>query len=308
MIRMARKSAFMGLGLTAMLASAVIGCGDGGGNVDDGIVVTEPNANVTSKPSTTAPAGGATKTAAAESSKAPSAAPVKAEGWGTLKGKVVFSGAIPEAKVLQAQGKAEKDPSICAKTAPIVSERVVVDAASKGVKNVFVYVQRPTAVNEEAKKAALAQKPAFDQKGCVFIPHAMAVMVGQTVDVKSSDDTSHNVNFQLRALQSNQVLQPGGKTEVKPDNPERSPGQVSCSIHPWMIAYWMVLDHPYFAVTDEKGNFEIKNVPAGTQKVVVWQEAVGPVTAASGEDVNIAPNADTTKEFTIDAGKIKPGS
>ena len=36
----------------------------------------------------------------------------------------------------------------------------------------------------------------------------------------------------------------------------------------------MVLDNPYFAVTDDKGNFEIKNVPAGTQKVVVWQEAV----------------------------------
>ena len=55
----------------------------------------------------------------------------------------------------------------------------------------------------------------------------------------------------------------------------------------------MVVDHPYIAVTDAKGNFEIKNVPAGTQKVVVWQEAVGFVTAPSGEDVTIKPN-DTT--------------
>ena len=49
-----------------------------------------------------------------------------------------------------------------------------------------------------------------------------------------------------------------------------------------MKAYWLVLDNPYFAVTDDKGNFEIKNVPAGTQKVVVWQEAARFVTAAVG--------------------------
>ena len=65
----------------------------------------------------------------------------------------------------------------------------------------------------------------------------------------------------------------------------------------------MVLDSPYFAVTDEKGNFEIKNAPAGTQKVVVWQEAVdknGFVTPPSGEDVVIKANDATVKDFTID--------
>ena len=72
-----------------------------------------------------------------------------------------------------------------------------------------------------------------------------------------------------------------------------------------MLAYWLVLDHPYFAVTDENGNFEIKNAPAGTQKVVVWQEAAGYVTAASGESVNIKPNDTTTQEFKIDPAKVK---
>ena len=309
MIHGTRKPALLGLGLSATLVAALVGCGGGGGNVDDGVVVPEPNVNLTSK-STTNPApasGGSTKTTSSGST-APASAPVKAEGWGTLKGKVVFSGTPPVRAVLQAQGKAEKDPNICAKTAPILSERVVVDPATKGIKNVFVYVQRPTAVNPEAKSAVAAVKPAFDQIGCVFIPHAMTVMVGQTVEVKSSDDTSHNVNFGLRALQTNKVLSPGGKMEVIPDSPERTPGLVSCSIHPWMTAYWMVLDHPYFAVTDEKGNFEIKNVPAGTQKLVVWHEGVGFVTPGSGEDVNIAANGETTKDFTIDQTKIKPGS
>ena len=98
-------------------------------------------------------------------------------------------------------------------------------------------------------------------------------MTGETVTLKSSDPTNHNVNFQLKNLNQNPLIAPGSQMDVMPDSPERTPGPVSCSIHPWMMAYWMVLDHPYFAVTDENGNYEIKNAPAGTQKVVVWQEA-----------------------------------
>jgi plastocyanin len=304
-----RKPVLLGLGLSATLAVAAAGCGGEGTNKDEGVLVSAPDASVNSKATTTAPSASGTSSAggaaSTSSSAPPASAPVKAEGWGTLKGTIVFGGPPPEAKILQAQGKAEKDPDTCAKTAPIVSERLIVDSATKGVKNAFVYLIRPSAVNPEAKKAAESAKPEFDQKGCVFHPHTLAVMVGETVKVKTSDGVPHNVNFQLRALQENKVLAPGNTMDVTPSSPERSPGPVSCSIHPWMQAYWLVLDHPYFAITDEKGNFEIKNVPAGTQKVVVWQEAVGPVTASSGEDVNIVPNGDTTKSFTIDPTKVR---
>jgi hypothetical protein len=73
-----------------------------------------------------------------------------------------------------------------------------------------------------------------------------------------------------------------------------------------MEAYWMVVDHPYITVTDDKGYFEIKNAPAGTQKIVVWQEAVGFVTPGSGEDVNIKANDTTTKDFNIDPARVRP--
>jgi plastocyanin len=304
-----RKPTLLGLGLSATLAVAVAGCGGAGTNKDDGVLVSAPDANFNTKgtpttPSTSAapPSGGAAPSTSTASS---SAAPVKAEGWGTLKGTVVFGGTPPEPKVLEAQGKAQKNPEICAKTAPIMSERLVVDSGTKGVKNVFVYLLRPSGINSEAKKEAESAKPVFDQKDCVYIPHVLSVMAGVPVTVKSSDGTNHNVSFQLRNLTQNPLVAPGTSLEITPQSPERNPGLVSCSIHPWMQAYWMVLDHPYFAVTDAKGNFEIKNVPAGTQKVVVWQEAVGPVTPSSGEDVTIAANGDTTKSFTIDPGKVK---
>ena len=302
-----RKPAMLGLGLSAMLAASLAGCGDTTADKDNAVVVPDPNAVVTSKSTTSAPTT-STKSAGAEATPSKGASPaeaVKAEGWGTLKGKVTFDGTPPQPTVLQAVGKAEKDPEVCAKTAPIVAEKLVVNSGNKGVRNVFVYLQRPTAINEEAKKEALARHPEFDQKNCTYHPHALAIMTGEPVTVKSSDPTNHNVNFQLKNFNQNPLVAPGTSMEVKLDSPERAPGPVSCSIHPWMMAYWLVLDHPYFAVTDDNGNFEIKNAPAGTQKVVVWQEAAGYVTPSSGEAVNIKPNATTEQEFKIDSAKVK---
>jgi plastocyanin len=295
------------MGFAATLAAGLAGCGDQTADKDNAVVVPDPTAVAHSK-GPAVPAGATAKSTspAGSTETAAPAASVKAEGWGTIKGRVVFDGTPPQASVLQAVGKAEKDPEVCAKTAPIVAEKLVVNSGNKGVKNAFVYLQRPTAVNEEAKKEALAKHPEFDQKNCTYVPHALAVMTGEAVTVKSSDNTNHNVNFQLKNLTINPLIAPGSApTTITPDSAERGPGPVSCSIHPWMLAYWLVLDHPYFAVTDENGNFEIKNAPAGTQKVVVWQEATGYITAASGDSVNIKPNETIAQDFKLDPAKVK---
>ena len=100
-------------------------------------------------------------------------------------------------------------------------------------------------------------------------------MVGR--DGHAQVERPHQPQRQLQAQELHQLtpsIAAGQTTTIHPLGAERTPGQVICDIHPWMTAWWMVLDNPYFAVTDENGNFEIKNVPAGTQKVVVWQEAV----------------------------------
>jgi hypothetical protein len=233
---------------------------------------------------------------------------VKAEGWGTLKGQVVFGSNPPGQEILYDKGKAPKDPEVCGKDTPIVSERLVVDGATKGVKNVLVYLSKPTAVNDDAKKAVASTEVEFDQKNCTFKPHVIGALAGSTIVLKSSDPVSHNINAKLRTnTPFNSILQGGQSTKLTPNSAERQPALVTCDIHNWMQAYWMVFDHPYFAVTDEKGNFEIKNVPAGTQKVVVWQEAAGFVTPTSGKDITIKAGDTATENFTIDPGKVKPG-
>jgi plastocyanin len=305
-----REPALTRLSLAATLLLAIVGCGGKGTESGDAVVVTEPNATVPTV-GTSAPAAvpsGTTGTTASPAAPVPTAM-VKAEGWGTLKGQITLKGSPPAPKELAAKGKADKDPTVCAKDAPILSERLVVDDASKGVKNVLVYIPKPTAVNEEAKSNAMTAQIVFDQDKCKFEPHVLAVMTGAKVELKNSDPVNHNINSRLKNNAFNKLLSASQAVSQPTDAAERSPGELTCDIHPWMKAYWMVLDNPYSAVTDAKGNFEIKNVPAGTQKIVVWQEAVAPngfLTAPSGDAIDVKANEATTKDFAIDSGKLRP--
>ncbi|APW63981.1 hypothetical protein BSF38_05569 [Paludisphaera borealis] len=305
-----RKPTRLGLSFTGVLCMGMWGCG-GSTEVGDAVVVPPPGSGTpaASTASHAAPtaAPGAGSTAAAPAAT-PDASPVKAEGWGTLKGQIVLSGDAPAAKTLVEPGKAAKDPEVCAVGAPILSQRLVVDAGTKGVKNVLVYIPKPTAVNPEAKKTASEAKVIFDQTKCIFEPHVLVALADVPITLKSSDTVNHNVNIKLKNSPGNKLLGPGASDTVTTSGAERTPGMVTCDIHPWMQAWWMILDSPYFAVTDDKGNFEIKNVPAGTQKVVVWQEALtgnGFVTSPAGEDVNVKPNDTTAKNYTIDVAKLR---
>jgi plastocyanin len=290
------------------------GCGEKAGSVDEAVVLPSeplatspsgttaaPAASLATSPS--APAAPAPTATAEAEATTPQPSTGSAEGWGTLKGRVVFNGNPPEPKTLDTSSK---DPQVCAKE-PHKSQRLVVDPSSKGVRYALVYIPKPTRVNPEAKSAAAQQPVEFDQKSCVFIPHVLAAMKGEKIVLKSSDPVNHNINAKLRVnAPYNNILSEGKAVDFEPPAAERGPVEVTCDIHNWMKAYWLILDNPYFAVTDEQGNFEIKNVPAGTQKVVVWQEAVAYVTPASGENVNIKANDTTTKDFTIDGSKVKP--
>ncbi len=301
-----RKPATLGLSLGVTLMASVFGCGGQGPESSDAVVAPS---TVSSSPAAKTSAAAAPGSSAPSAATTPSAAaPVKAEGFGTLKGQVTFAGDPPAPKVLFEKGKAAKDPDVCAKDAPLLSDRLLVDGGTKGVKNVLVYLSKPTSISDEAKKAAAAVHVLFDQDKCVFDPHVLGILSGSTITLKSSDPVNHNINAKLKQSAFNQLLAPQGKSEFTPSGPERTPAEVTCDIHPWMKAWWMVFDHPYFAVTDGKGYFEIKNAPAGTQKVVVWQEAVdknGFVTAPYGDEVVIKANDPVVKDFKVEPSRLR---
>jgi hypothetical protein len=201
------------------------------------------------------------------------------QGFGTIKGRLVWGGAeAPAPLVIKAVGKSDKDPEICAAKAAIINNKLLVDPKTKGVAYGIAYIIRPKGPkNVQAVKDLIAKQPeaVLDQVNCEFKPFVLAMHQDQDLILKSSDACGHNVRmtgFANKGL--NQNLPPRGSLTVKL-KAERFPLQINCDIHPWMEGYVMVFDHTLFAVTGPDGVFEIKGVPAGPQNIVVRHEKVG---------------------------------
>ncbi len=208
-----------------------------------------------------------------------------APGTGTFKGVVTFKGDVPERKVVIRKGdQSAKDPAVCAAADLLSDEFIVNEKAGNGVQNVVIYLKKAPAGYKAPPPPE--ESAVFDQKGCQFIPHLLALRVGQELLIKSGDPVPHNTDIKpLRNAGFNQIIQPENRTGVpfKYTKPESVPIPVHCDLHKWMTAYHLPLEHPFFAVTDEEGKFEIKDLPPGKHVFTVWTEH-GYVAGYNGKD------------------------
>lgn len=131
--------------------------------------------------------------------------------------------------------------------------------------------------------------PVINQKGLMFSPHIVVVQQGTTVDFLNSDTVAHNVFWPSiggdKKLTKNLGTWPKGeKRSFTVDKSGVVP--LLCNVHPDMMGYLIVSPTPYFAETDDSGNYKIKDVPDGSYKLVVWHEGAKnqskPVTVAGG--------------------------
>lgn len=250
-----------------------------------------------------------TPPAAPATSPAPAPA-IAAGSYGTIKGRVVWEGDVPTPKVLVEEGKASKDPEVCAANKPILSQELLIDPKTKGIAGALVYLVKPSGANPEAVAALLKERPkaVLDQKGCEFFPYIQGMHQDQTLEIKSSDPVGHNVRYTpFTNPPLNRMMAAGDQMDVKLEA-ERRPIMVACDIHPWMKAYIAVFDHPFFAISGKDGEFEIHGVPAGSQNLVVWQEKVGWINPGKAKGTPVTVAADATVDagsFPIKASEVK---
>jgi hypothetical protein len=220
-------------------------------------------------------------------------------GWGTLAGRVVWAGGDPPER---APIKVDKDPAECLRRGPLLDERYVVDPKTKGVRWVMVWLVDPANPKKALPTHPSLKEPrdkdvVMDQPCCQFEPRVVCLREGQELVGRNSGGVSHNMNIAggLKNPNVNFILAPGGDRKVSGWAASDAVVPVSCNIHPWMRGWIRVFNHPYFAVTDEQGRFEIKDAPAGRFNLVVWQEEKGWVTAGGrkGLPVEIKAGAAT---------------
>jgi hypothetical protein len=200
---------------------------------------------------------------------------------GSVTGRVVLEGKVPARKSLLAPGWRARVP-VCCEADALLNQDLIVDPKTKGIANVVVFLPEPRAVHP-----ALAKPPArearFELKGCRFVPHLLLVRRGQPVQLAFEDPCPHDVQAFGLGVPVGMLLPGTGTRRIDGKDVKvvrkltgRLPlVSVRSNLYPWMTAWWVVLDHPYGAVTDAQGRFTIRDLPAGEHSFWVWQEKAG---------------------------------
>jgi hypothetical protein len=210
---------------------------------------------------------------------------------GTIAGRVVVEGPVEGSATVKIE-----DPFCSREKVPV--ETVVVDDG--GLANVFVYIKDGL---DHYYFEVPTEPVKLDQHSCRYIPHVLGVRAEQPLEISNSDATVHTVAAVAKVNRSFNFSQPmqGLKNTTTFNEPEVMV-RLRCDVHGWMNAFVGVVPHPYFAVTQNGGRFELKNVPPGAYTVEAWHEKFGTQT----QNVTLGENGSQQLSFTFTTQTTAP--
>jgi hypothetical protein len=294
----------------AVLAAAVVGCTGSKPDDEDG-------------------GGGEGKPKGPKGGGAAALTPVKSTGTGVLKGRVTKKGNYDAQKatdeLLAKINMGDSAQKMNCLGADVPDDQKVQQrwlGKGDGLQYAVVFLKPPekqffelSDADKKLKKDGgnIPDKVSIDQPHCAFLPHVAIAFpsyydaatkkqkeTGQEFVVTNGAKFSHNTHYaggNPDNKEGNDTLNPGGSIKLTLKPYEKKEVTLDCKIHPWMTAYAWALDHPYAAVTDENGNFEIKDVPLGADlQVVVWHELAGTKTEPQVKFTD----ATTTTDFAVE--------
>ena len=210
---------------------------------------------------------------------------------GEITGKASFEGTPPKRATIAM----DKDPvCVAAHSEPVHVEDGAVNSDGT-VPNVFVYLKQGT---EKYSFPVPATPVTVDQRGCMYAPHVLGILVGQELRVVSDDPTTHNIHpMPKNNREWNQSQPPGADPISKKFTQPEIMIPIKCNQHPWMRAYIGVTQNPFYAVTGADGTFTIKGLPPGDYTIRAWTAIFG----TQQRDVTVRPKESTTVEFLFKA-------
>ena len=159
--------------------------------------------------------------------------------------------------------------------------------------NVFVYVKSGL----PDKTYPVPEEPAIlDQVGCMYVPHVLGVRAGQTIEIRNSDGTLHNIHAMPKTNRAfNMAMPKTMKKANKVFSKEEFMFPIKCDVHPWMNAWCAVMSHPYFHTTEKDGKFTIEGLEAGTYEIEAWHEKLGTRT----QKITVGADDSKTVDFSF---------
>jgi hypothetical protein len=144
----------------------------------------------------------------------------------------------------------------------------------------------------------------------MFRPRVQAVAVGQWLEFRNSDSTTHNVHVKVRKLREHQATESVFNQAQRPGDAalrlrifnDADVYELRCDMHAWMYGYLVISDNPYAAVTGEDGTFTIQNAPAGKFRVQAWHALYG----LKEQEVELGEGKTVELQFSFDATADKP--
>jgi plastocyanin len=208
----------------------------------------------------------------------------------SVVGHVKFQGQLPQPVKVSMSA----DPS-CANLhpSPMVSQDFVT-GGDNTLGNVIVFVSEGLG-NRTFDMPTEAVT--FEQKGCMYQPHVMALRANQVIKMVNDDKTTHNIHPTPANNREWNKAEPAGTTMEESFAREEIAVPVKCNVHPWMKGYIAVFKHPYFAVTGKDGSFRLPNLPPGEYTVEAWHEKLGTMT----QKITVAAGENKALDFTFKA-------
>ena len=209
----------------------------------------------------------------------------------TLVGSILVNAKIPERWKLDMTA----DP-VCAKLNQPQARLDDLLTTNQALLNAFVYIKSGEPLDAYSFEVPQSEV-VLGHKDCRFVPHVVGVRAGQRVSIINNDPTVHNTHPTPRINREwNMSQAPGGEPFITTFIHPEQFIPVKDNHHSWERAIVGVFAHPFFAVSDQLGNYEIRGLPPGTYKLVVWHEKLG----EQEMEITVAPGENRRIDFTFD--------